>query len=164
MKKSIMKFVLSSLAVFAAMGIGGVASAQDVSQKVYRGQEQQSFVGASETFSGDVRVQMLFPTNATTQYGGAYVTFAQGARSAWHTHPAGQQLVVVKGICWTQEWNGKRIEARPGDTIWCPSGVKHWHGASTDGEMTHLALTGVSENGANVEWLEKVTDLQYYGK
>lgn len=160
-----MKNFLKSMLV-----VGGIVSmllcgAEPVvaAQTVSRGSEQSSFAGSPDYFTGEVRVQMLFPDNETARYGGAYVTFAPGARTAWHSHPAGQNFLIIKGVCWTQTWQGQRVEARPGDTVWCPVGVKHWHGASPDGEMTHLALTGVADDGSNVEWMEHVTDRQYYG-
>lgn len=137
--------------------------AQENSQVIYRGETQTSSKGSAEYFTGDVRIDPLFPPNDTARYSGAYVTFAPSARSAWHTHPAGQHLVVIKGVCWTQTWNGTKTEAHPGDTVWCPIGVKHWHGASPDGEMTHMALTGMLD-GKNVTWMEHVTDEQYYSK
>lgn len=122
--------------------------------------KQLIYKGSEEFFTGDVRVQVMTDTNNTTNYGTAYVTFNPEARSAWHTHPAGQTLIIISGTCWTQEWNGKKIETKPGDIIWCPSNVKHWHGASPNEAMTHLTITGVKD-GKNVEWLEKVTDEQY---
>ena len=90
----------------------------------------------------------------------AYVTFEPGARSAWHTHPQGQYLVVTAGAGLTQEWGKPVQQLRPGDVAWCPPGVKHWHGAALATAMTHLAITGTL-NGKSVEWLEKVSDEQY---
>jgi quercetin dioxygenase-like cupin family protein len=91
------------------------------------------------------------------------VTFEPGARSAWHTHPLGQQLVIVSGGGRTQEWGKAVQELRPGDVVWCPPGVKHWHGASPTMAMTHLSVTRTS-GGKNVEWMEKVSDEQYAGR
>lgn len=127
--------------------------------------EKPSAPGAasSETFTGAVRHQSLFGTTADSTYTGSYVFFPAGARSFWHTHPGGQRLVVIKGVCWTDTENGGKSVAKAGETIWCPPGVKHWHGASPDGEMVHLALTEV-RNGKNVTWLEEVTDEQYYAE
>jgi quercetin dioxygenase-like cupin family protein len=116
--------------------------------------------GPAECFTGDVRVQPLFAEEEAAAYGGAYVTFAPGARSAWHVHPGGQRLIVTEGVGRTQEWGGPVEEFRAGDVLWCPPGVKHWHGAAPDATMTHLALTGVRD-GRNVEWLEQVTDEEY---
>jgi quercetin dioxygenase-like cupin family protein len=117
-------------------------------------------MGPAEYFTGDVRIDPLFADNESAPYAGAYVTFSPGARSAWHTHPAGQRLIVTHGVGRTQQWGGAVEEIRAGDVVWCPPGVKHWHGASPTSAMTHLALTGVRD-GQNVEWLEKVSDEQY---
>ncbi|WP_244110070.1 (R)-mandelonitrile lyase [Burkholderia ambifaria] len=97
------------------------------------------------------------------QQSGGLVTFEPGARSAWHTHPKGQYFVVVSGVGYTQEWGEPIRELRPGDVVWCPPGVKHWHGAAPANAMTHLAVTGTVD-GKNVEWMEKVTDEQYNGR
>lgn len=151
-----MKKLLLGLCCLMVSGIAYGSGNQTVIFK----DKQAVYKGPEEFFTGDVQVKMMTETNEATNYGTAYVTFAPGARSAWHTHPAGQTLIVVLGKCWTQEWNGKKTEAKEGDIIWCPVGVKHWHGASPDGEMTHLTITGVKD-GKNVEWLEKVTNEQY---
>ena len=127
---------------------------------ITRSGSQAAGRGSAEYFTGDVRVQPLFAEQDTAAYTGAFVTFAPGARSAWHTHPAGQRLIVTDGVGLTQEWDGPIEEIRAGDVVWCPPGVKHWHGASPTSAMTHLALTGVRD-GQNVEWLEKVSDEQY---
>ncbi|GAA1543630.1 cupin domain-containing protein [Dactylosporangium maewongense] len=121
---------------------------------------QPSTPGPAENFTGEVRVQPLFAPEETAPYSGAYVTFQPGARSAWHTHPAGQRLIVTEGAGRTQQEGGPVEELRPGDVVWCPPGVRHWHGAGPASPMTHLALTGVRD-GRAVEWLEKVTDEEY---
>jgi 4-carboxymuconolactone decarboxylase len=131
-------------------------------QMITRSQDQTSAAGSPETFTGEVRVDTLFPANETAPYSGASVTFQPGARSAWHTHPAGQRLVVTGGVGRTQQWGGPVHEIRAGDVVWCPPGVKHWHGAAPDSVMTHTALTGVRD-GQNVTWLEHVSDQQYHG-
>ena len=139
-------------------------SAADVpTQHITRAGEQASTVGPAESFTGRVRVDPVFPINAILKASGAYVTFEPGAHSAWHTHPAGQQLVVVSGVGLTQEW-GKPVQViRPGDVVWCPPGVKHWHGAAPTTAMTHLAVTG-SVDGKSVTWMEHVTDDQYHAR
>ena len=129
-------------------------------QTIVRAGSQPSSKGPAEYFTGNVTVTPLFPADASAPYSGAYVTFEAGARSAWHTHPAGQRLVVTAGVGRTAEWGGRVQEIKAGDVVWCPPGVKHWHGASPDTAMTHLALTGTVNNKA-VEWMEKVTDAQY---
>ena len=89
-----------------------------------------------------------------------HVMFEPGARSAWHTHPAGQILIVTSGTGWVQEWNGQKREIKPGDVIWTPPGVRHWHGATATNAMSHLAIQE-SVDGKNVEWMEQVSDDQY---
>jgi quercetin dioxygenase-like cupin family protein len=111
------------------------------------------------------RIPSLFPdpvfaASVDVPYGAAYVTFEPGARSAWHTHPAGQRLIVTAGVGRTSVWGGPVVEIKAGDAVWCPPGVKHWHGAAPGSAMTHLALTG-QKDGQNVQWLEKVSDEQY---
>lgn len=122
-----------------------------------------SFKGPEQFFTGNVKVDMLFLPTAELPASGASVTFDAGARSAWHTHPAGQTLIVTSGAGRTQQWGGQVVDIGPGDVIRCPAGVKHWHGAAPDSGMTHLAVTG-ELNGKNVDWMEKVTDEQYQDK
>ncbi|MDO7253130.1 cupin domain-containing protein [Helicobacter cappadocius] len=130
-------------------------------QEIRKKEESKSFKGDDKCFSGNVQVNMLFEATASMCISGALVSFEKGARTAWHTHPKGQRLIVTEGIGYTQEW-GKPIQIfQKGDTIICPPGVKHWHGASKDCSMSHIALTGQDENGKNVDWLEKVTDEEY---
>lgn len=128
---------------------------------ITRSGSQPATAGPAENFTGDVRVQPLFAAQDTAQYTGAYVTFQPAARSAWHTHPAGQRLVVTEGVGRIQQEDGPVEEIRAGDVVWCPPGVRHWHGAAPDSAMTHLALTGIRD-GQGVVWLEKVTDEQYH--
>ena len=123
--------------------------------------EGQKSKGSADYFTGDVEVESITAPNETSKFSVAYVTFQAGARSAWHTHPAGQHLIVVEGIGLTQE-EGKPVqEFRAGDVLYCPSNVKHWHGASPNSHMKHIAITGNS-NGNTVTWLEHVTDEEYY--
>ena len=105
-------------------------------------------------------VAPLYAPNESTSSSGALVTFEPGARSAWHTHPAGQVLIVTSGTGWVQEEGGPKIEVKPGDVIRTPPGVKHWHGASATNGMSHIAITNVVD-GRNVDWMEHVTDEQY---
>ena len=123
---------------------------------------QASIKGPAKFFTGDTRIDPLFPSNDTAHYSGAYVTFEPGARSAWHLHPAGQRIIVTSGVGRTGTWGGSVEEIKAGDVIWCPPGIKHWHGASPTTAMTHIVITG-SLDGKNVEWREKVTDAQYNG-
>jgi quercetin dioxygenase-like cupin family protein len=134
--------------------------ASSSTQQITRAGSQPSAAGPAANFTGQVRVDMVWPADDGISASGALVTFEPGARSAWHTHPAGQRLVVVSGVGLTQEWGKPVQEIRPGDVVWCPPGVKHWHGAAPKTAMTHLAVTGTAD-GKNVEWMEKVSDEQY---
>ena len=116
--------------------------------------------GAAENFTGSVVVEPLFVANANMHSAGGHVTFAPGARSAWRTHPAGQILIVTSGTGWVQEQGGEKREIKPGDVIWTPPGVKHWHGAAATNGMSHIAITKVLD-GKNVQWMEHVSDEQY---
>jgi len=162
MKSTFLRAVLfaltGSLAKFGiAADAGGPATP---SQTLYSAGSQQSFTGPEEYFTGEVRVDMLFPGNDTAHYSGAYVTFAPGAHTAWHTHPAGQHMIVTKGTALTGTRDGKVIEFKEGEVVWCPYGIDHWHGATPDASMTHLVITG-SKDGENVFWKEKVSDKEY---
>jgi quercetin dioxygenase-like cupin family protein len=144
----------------AVAGRALAAKANKTSQTISRAGSLASIKGPAEFFTGNVRIDPLFPANDSAHFSGAYVTFEPGARSAWHMHPTEQHLIVTAGVGRTQEWGGPIEEIKAGDVIWCPPKVKHWHGASPTTAMTHIALTGTI-NGKNVEWMEKVTDKQY---
>lgn len=153
-------FIALVMVATAILAIDGAVAQDKTSQTVTRAGSPPSTKGPAEYFTGNVRVEPLFAANESAPYSGAYVTFEPGARSNWHTHPTGQRLIVTQGVGRTQEWGGPITEIRAGDHIWCPPGVKHWHGASPTTAMTHIALTG-ARDGKNVEWMEKVTDQQY---
>ena len=127
---------------------------------VTRSGSQPRQAGPAEYFTGSVRVDPLFQANAPSRTSGAYVTFQPGARSAWHTHPIGQILIVTAGSGRVQRWGGAIEEIHPGDVVRIPPGQKHWHGASPTSAMTHIAIQEHS-NGKVVDWLEKVSDAQY---
>jgi len=116
--------------------------------------------GPAEYFTGTVRIDPLFQAPEPARTSAGSVTFEPGARTAWHTHPFGQTLIVVSGFGWVQREGGPIEEVRPGDVVWFPPGLKHWHGASPTTAMTHIAIQE-SQNGKNVDWLEKVSDEQY---
>ncbi|TQI79113.1 quercetin dioxygenase-like cupin family protein [Serratia fonticola] len=140
--------------------LSSLAQEQNASVHIAPAGSQNAMAGPAENFTGKVRVDPLFSADKDINASGAYVTFEPGARSAWHTHPAGQRLIVTSGVGLTQQ-EGQPVQTiRPGDVVSCPPGVKHWHGAAPGSAMTHLAITG-SINGKNVEWMEKVTDEQY---
>jgi quercetin dioxygenase-like cupin family protein len=111
-------------------------------------------------FSGSVRVEPVFQVGDPVRVNGVSVTFEPGARTAWHTHPLGQTLIVTAGLGWVQTEGGPIEEIRPGDVVFFPPGEKHWHGATPTTAMTHIAVQE-SLNGKNVEWMEKVSDAQY---
>ena len=130
---------------------------------IIRNGSQEQFKGPEEWFTGDVIVKNLFSENALHTYSGSLVTFQAGARTAWHTHPIGQRLIITEGVGWVQQWGEPIEEVREGDVVWFPAGVKHWHGATPTSSMTHIALSGVFE-GNVAEWMEKVSDEQYNKK
>jgi len=114
----------------------------------------------AEYFTGTVRIGPLFQTPEPARASAGSVTFEPGARTAWHTHPLGQTLIIVSGFGWVQREGGPIEEVRPGDVVWFPPSLKHWHGASPTTAMTHIAIQETL-NGKNVDWLEKVSDEQY---
>ncbi|MDF5722212.1 MAG: cupin domain-containing protein [Rhizonema sp. PD37] len=129
-------------------------------QTIKRSGSQSSTKGPEEYFTGNIRIDPLFQATEPSRVSGGLVTFEPGARSAWHTHPLGQTLIVTNGCGWTQCWDGPKKEIRAGDVISCPCGQKHWHGATDKTAMSHIAIQEALD-GKNVEWMEKVTDEQY---
>ena len=121
---------------------------------------QASAKGPADWFTGSVRIDSRFQRPAPARVGGATVTFEPGARTAWHTHPLGQTLIVLSGSGWAQREGGPVEEIRPGDVIWFPPGEKHWHGATPTTAMSHIAIQE-RLNGKAADWMEKVTDEQY---
>ena len=116
--------------------------------------------GPADHFTGTVRVDGAFQGTGPARVSGATVTFEPGARTAWHTHPLGQTLIVTAGVGWVQRWAGAARRIGPGDVVWIPPGVKHWHGATADAPMTHVAIAE-RLGGQSVDWLEQVADAQY---
>jgi quercetin dioxygenase-like cupin family protein len=131
--------------------------------QIKRSGSQASNKGPSDWFTGTVRIDPLFPAAHPARAAGNSVTFEAGARTAWHTHPLGQTLIVTAGAGRAQRWDGPIEEIRPGDVVWFEPGEKHWHGASPATAMTHIAIQE-QLNGKPVDWLEKVSDLQYLGQ
>lgn len=121
---------------------------------------QASNKGPSDWFSGTVRIDPLFQAPEPARVSAAHVTFDPGARTAWHTHPLGQTLIVTSGCGWAQRENGPVEEIHPGDVVWFSPNEKHWHGATAITALTHIAIQE-SLNGKPVNWMEKVTDDQY---
>lgn len=122
--------------------------------------EQSSVKGNNDWFSGNVRIDPLFSKKEETKAAGALVTFEPGARTAWHTHPAGQTLIVVSGLGWVQKEGGPIEEIKPGDVVWFEPNEKHWHGASADKAMSHIAIQE-EVDGKVVTWMEKVSNQDY---
>jgi quercetin dioxygenase-like cupin family protein len=120
----------------------------------------QPHAGSAEYFTGKVEVAPLFQAPEPARVAGASVTFEPGARTAWHTHPLGQTLIVTEGLGWAQCWGGPVEEIKPGDVVWFPPGEKHWHGATPTTRMTHIAVQEKSD-GKLVEWMEQVSEEQY---
>ena len=116
--------------------------------------------GPVEWFTGAVRIDPLFEAPDPARVWGANVTFEPGARTAWHTHPLGQTLIVTAGCGWAQRKGGSREEIHPGDVVWFPPGEKHWHGATATTAMSHIALQE-GLDGKTVEWMEQVSDEEY---
>jgi quercetin dioxygenase-like cupin family protein len=144
-----------------SLSIAASALAQgEAPLKITRNDTQHSTRGASENFTGAVRVDSRFSAEAPARVGGGLVTFEPGARTAWHTHPLGQTLIVTQGVGLVQRWGAAAQEMRSGDVVWIPPNVKHWHGATLTQGMSHYAISE-SLDGKTVEWLEKVTDSQY---
>ena len=125
--------------------------------EIKRSGSQASKKGPADWFTGTVRIDPLFQTTPPTRVGGSSVTFEPGARTAWHTHPLGQILIVTAGCGRAQRVGGPVEEIRPGDVVWFPPGEKHWHGAAPTTAMTHIAIAEALD-GKVVDWLEKVSD------
>lgn len=124
---------------------------------------QPSTIGSGEYFTGTVRIDPLFQANDPARAVGASVTFEPGSRTAWHTHPLGQTLIVTAGCGLVQRQDGPVEQIRPGDVVWIPPGEKHWHGSTSSTAMTHIAIQEQLE-GKTVDWMEKVSDEQYQGR
>ena len=127
---------------------------------IKRSGSQPSGKGPVDYFTGTVRVDPLFQATAPARAVGAHVTFEPGARTAWHTHPLGQTLIVTSGCGWVQREGGPKEEVRPGDVVWIPTGEKHWHGATATTAMSHIAIAEAFD-GKSVDWREQVSDEQY---
>lgn len=129
---------------------------------ISRAGSKPSTTGPEQYFTGNVRVDMLFTTEAPARSSAGSVTFEPGARTAWHTHPFGQAIIITSGLGRVQREGGAVEEVHPGDVVWFEPGEKHWHGASPETAMTHIAVTE-SQDGQVADWMEKVTDEQYRG-
>ncbi|AWN48774.1 cupin domain-containing protein [Methylobacterium terrae] len=128
--------------------------------EINRSGSRPSQTGSAEYFTGRVRIDPLTSPPDPARVAGAHVTFEPGARTAWHTHPLGQTLIVTAGLGWAQVEGGSIEEIRPGDVVWFPPGERHWHGASATTGMSHIAIQE-KQDGSAVTWLEPVTDAEY---
>jgi quercetin dioxygenase-like cupin family protein len=144
----------------AAQGPTVGTQARNGAMQITRSGSQRSAKGSPDYFTGPVRVDPLFQAGDPARVAGGHVTFEPGARSAWHTHPLGQTLIVTSGLGWAQAEGRAIEEIRPGDVVWFPPGLKHCHRATPTTAMTHIAITEF-QDGKNVDWLEKVSDEQY---
>ena len=132
----------------------------DFHMEIKRNGSQPSGKGPADWFTGTVRIDPLFQANAPARASAASVTFEPGARTAWHTHPLGQTLLVTAGCGWAQREGGPIEEIRPGDVVWFPPGEKHWHGGAPTTGMVHIAMQE-SLDGNHATWMEHVTDAEY---
>lgn len=149
----------SSLA-FLAITSAALAQKGTTAMDITRKADLRTVQGPAERFTGQVTVTGQFQRPAPSRVSGAIVHFAPGARTAWHTHPAGQTLIVTEGVGWTQIEGGPKLEFHAGDILWCPAEHKHWHGATQHDAMTHIAIQEAI-GGSPVTWLEKVSDEDY---
>jgi quercetin dioxygenase-like cupin family protein len=137
-----------------------IKAERKIAMDIKRAGSQASGKGPEDWFTGTVRIDPLFQSPEPARATGASVTFEPGARTAWHTHPLGQTLIVISGCGWVQREGGRIEDIRPGDVVWFAPGEKHWHGATPTTAMTHFAIQEAI-NGSAVTWMEHVTDQQY---
>ena len=157
------KYIVVTMA--AILSCTSIIYAQEIKmqkQEIVKDGSLGGFKGDSKIFSGEVNVKMLFKSGDYRNYGGALVTFSPKARTAWHTHPAGQTLIVTQGMIYTGTKEGITQIAKVGDVVLCPSDIEHWHGAGLKESGAHIALTH-EKDGKNVTWLELLSDEEYEG-
>lgn len=150
----------AAAAMALSLGLTAASAAEQAPITVTRIGSQPSSAAPEQNFTGSVRVDSRFQAPAPARVGGGIVTFEPGARTAWHTHPLGQTLIVTAGVGRVQKWGDAAQEIHPGDVVWIPPGVKHWHGASPSVGMSHIAIAEALD-GKSVEWLEQVSNEQY---
>jgi quercetin dioxygenase-like cupin family protein len=148
------------LALSLVVCVGEPLDAAPTSMEVSRSESRQPARGPANWFTGTATITPLFDPKGPSQVGAAFVRFEPGARTAWHQHPLGQRLVVTEGKGWTQVEGGSVEAIRAGDVVWCPPGVRHWHGATPTTAMAHIAIQE-AQNGSPVTWMEHVSDEQY---
>ena len=151
-------------AIVSGAGASPTASSENSQTiSITRSGSQPSAKGSAEYFTGAVRIDSRFQRSDPARVGGGIVTFEPGARTAWHTHPLGQTLIITAGAGLIQQWGGPIQEMKQGDVVWIPPGVKHWHGATATTGMSHIAIAERLD-GKSADWMDKVTDEQYNGK
>jgi 4-carboxymuconolactone decarboxylase len=159
-----MKPLMACVLALSAWGMTSAGTqtpaSNESSIKISSAGNRTALPGAASNFTGRAQVEQLFPARGASRLTGGVVVFQPGARSAWHTHPLGQILIVTAGSGLIQQWGGPLLTMKTGDVVWIPAGVKHWHGASPTSGVTQMAIQEVVD-GKNVEWLEPVTDQQY---
>jgi quercetin dioxygenase-like cupin family protein len=148
------------LSLWKARHAGAEDSGAENAMEISPDESRPPTPGPADTFTGQVSIKPLFNPNTVRTTGAAEVTFSPCARTAWHTHPAGQTLIVTTGTGWIQQWGVQKQSIKLGDVVWTPPGVKHWHGATDTTTMTHIAIQD-SVDGRPVDWMEHVTDDQY---
>lgn len=153
-----MKTMVITLALLLLAGTPALSAENEVS--VSQAGSQPTTLGSADYFTGTATVDSRFQRSAPARVGGGIVTFEAGARTAWHTHPLGQTLIVTAGSGWVQQWDKDAQRIKTGDVAWIPPGVKHWHGAGAAESMAHIAIAEALD-GKTVTWLEKVADSQY---
>jgi quercetin dioxygenase-like cupin family protein len=158
LKGSNVKNTLIAATMSAAALYGAPANAQDI--QVFPSGSSPSVIADPKNFSGQVVVDLLTPPSVESPASSGLVTFAPRARTAWHSHPAGQMLIVTAGKGWVQREGQSRQEITSGDVVWIPAGIKHWHGATDTNGMSHVAIT-YFQNGKNADWMELVSDQEY---
>jgi quercetin dioxygenase-like cupin family protein len=153
--------IASFMALSLLAGEAGAQPSQEI--RINSAGSQPSLKGSESNFTGTVRLDGLIKGDLPARVSGGTVTFEPGARTAWHTHPLGQTLIVTAGVGYVQQEGGPRREIRPGDIVWIPPATRHWHGATATNGMSHIAISE-AENGTTVTWMEKVSDAQYGGE
>ncbi|MFV0456619.1 MAG: cupin domain-containing protein [Pseudomonas sp.] len=158
------KLVLLLAIAVTMMSIQNVSAVQNGDEiSIIRKGTAQHIKGPAKTFTGDVDVEFSIPKHDKSRMSGGLVTFQPGARSHWHTHPFGQVLIITAGEGRVQQWGKPVQDVYPGDVVWFPAGVKHWHGASPTQSMSHYSIQE-EKNGKVADWMEEVTDDQYLGR
>lgn len=152
--------VAASLVAFVSVASAAMAQKGTPIMDITRKADMNTVDGPAKNFTGKVTITGQFERPAPSRVSGAIVHFEPGARTAWHSHPAGQTLIITEGIGWTQVEGGPKLEFHAGDVLWCPAEHRHWHGATPHEAMTHIAIQE-AVNGTPVTWMEKVSDEDY---